>query len=69
MLKNIFVGAGIGAVMAGAKEAYQTKKIRKELDKMNRSLRNAKAKALAQEWYLRKANREADEKLEIVDVI
>lgn len=69
MLKNIFAGIGIGVAIEGAKEAYQTKKLRKELDKMNRSLRNAKAKALAQEWYLRKANREADEKLEIVDVI
>lgn len=69
MLKNIFAGVGIGVAIEGAKEAYQTKKIRKELDKMNRSLRNAKAKALAQEWYLNKAIREAAENLKRVDVI
>ena len=69
MLKNIFAGVGIGIAIEGAKEAYQTKKIRKELDKMNRSFRNAKAKALADEWYLNRAIREAAENLKRVDVI
>ena len=69
MLKNVLVGVGAGLGIMEIKEAHKTRKANKRIAELYSFMRNEKAKALAQEWYLKRALREAEENLKKVDVI
>ena len=69
MLANILVGVGAGLGIMEIREAHKTRKANKRIQELNRSMKNEKAKALAQEWYLKRALREAEENLKKVSVI